>query len=56
MKTLQDQELKQLKAGVSISSALLNSFNTLIKVLLDAGQRVGSALRRIEGESLCPLE
>lgn len=41
--------------GTSISGTLLNSFTNVIKVLMDMGQSVGSAIRRIAEGKICPL-
>ena len=40
----------------SISSAAINAFTNIIKILFDAGHDTGSAVRRIGEGKLCPLD
>ncbi len=56
MKTLTTVELKELRGGFTLTSSLMNSLNNLMKILLDAGEKVGSAFRRIGSNTICPLE
>ena len=42
--------------GESISGTILNAFTNIIKVLYDAGEGLGSAIRRLYEGNLCPLE
>ena len=56
MKKLSIQELKRIKGGASITGSLLNAFVDILKVLLDAGRSVGSGIRRITSDSLCPTD
>lgn len=54
MKKLSD--LDSVIGGATISGTLINSFTSIIKVLMDAGRSVGSAIRRISENKVCPLE
>lgn len=56
MRQIEKEQLKQIKGGLTLSSALINSINNLIKILMDAGNKVGSSLRRIGSDKICPLE
>ncbi|HIS39155.1 MAG TPA: hypothetical protein IAB45_06585 [Candidatus Onthousia faecavium] len=56
MKKLTNQELKNIKAGTSITGSLLNYLNDLINILVDAGRSLGTAIRRIGSDSICPLD
>jgi len=56
MKEIEKEQLKQIKGGITLSSAIVNRINNLIKILMDAGNKVGSALRRIGSNQICPLE
>lgn len=56
MKKLSTQELKEIKGGASITGSLLNAFVDILKVLLDAGRSVGSGIRRVTSDSLCPTD
>ena len=46
MKTVDIHELDSIIGGDSISGTVINAFTNVIKLLLDAGRSVGSAIRR----------
>ncbi len=48
--------LDEVIGGATLSGTLINSFTSIIKVLMDAGRSVGSAIRRISENKVCPLE
>ena len=57
MKKSKISELEKVYGGTStISSAVVNAFTNVIKLLLEAGHDTGSAIRRIGEGNLCPLE
>jgi len=57
MKDTTINELENIYGGTTtISSSVLNAFTNIIKVLMEAGHGVGSAVRRIGENNLCPLE
>ncbi len=57
MRELNQEELVQTRGGVSItSSSLINSFANAVKVLLDLGRSLGSSIRRIESDQICPIK
>ena len=56
MKERTNDELEKIYGGTTISSGIINAFVNVIKVLMDAGHGVGSAVRRIGEGNLCPLE
>lgn len=56
MKKLSIQELKEIRGGASITGSLLNAFVDILKVLLEAGRSVGSGIRRVTSDSLCPTD
>lgn len=56
MKTVDIYELDSIIGGDSISGTVINAFTNVIKLLLDAGRSVGSAIRRVAEGNLCPLE
>ena len=56
MKTVDIHELDSIIGGDSISGTVINAFTNIIKVLMDAGRSVGSAIRRAAEGNLCPLE
>ena len=53
---LKNKELKQIKAGASISASLINSLVRGYNSFLDIGRYLGSSVRRIVGGNVCPLK
>lgn len=56
MKKIEVSELDNIIGGDSISGAVINAFTNIIKVLMDAGRSVGSAIRRVAEGNLCSLD
>lgn len=57
MKKIEEKELEEILGGnTSISGPIINAITNVIKLLKDAGYSLGSGLRRISENSLCPLE
>lgn len=56
MKMVRSVELDSVIGGDSISGTVINAFCNIIKLLMDAGRSVGSAIRRVAEGNLCPLE
>ncbi len=58
MSRLDNDRLVSIKGGTTgtISSGIINAFTNVIKVLYEAGQSFGSAIRRIAEGNLCPLD
>lgn len=57
MKILDNESLEKIKGGDSyVSGPIISAVVTIIKLLQDAGYRVGSGFRRINEEELCPLK
>ena len=56
MNRISDEKLEEVIGGASVSGTIINAFTTVIKVLRDAGIGVGSAIRRVHDDKLCPLE
>ena len=55
MKSVDGFELDSVVGGDSISGTVINAFTNVIKVLMDAGRSVGSAIRTVAEANLCPL-
>ncbi|MDD2434867.1 MAG: hypothetical protein PHO63_01280 [Bacilli bacterium] len=53
--SLTKSELLLIEGGLSVSGTLINSFVRGINVFLDLGRSVGTAIRRIQGNKLCPF-
>ena len=56
MKKINCEELDSVLGGDSISGTVINAFANVIKLLMDAGKSVGSAIRRVAEGNLCPLD
>lgn len=55
MKEVNKEELLKIDGGLNISGTLINSFTNIIKVLLDVGRSIGTSIRRINDDELCPI-
>lgn len=57
MRRINDDKLCNITGGSSgLTSSMINAFTNIIKELFSAGHSLGSAIRRISEDSLCPLE
>ena len=56
MRKVKDCELDYVIGGDSISGTVINAFVNVIRVLMDAGRGVGSAIRRVAEGNVCPLD
>lgn len=57
MKKIEEQDLEEITGGnTSITGPIINALVNVIKVLKDAGYSIGSGIRRIGENNLCPLE
>lgn len=57
LKQISDDKLDMIYGGGdTISGTLLNAFTGIIKVLYDAGHALGSSIRRIKEDELCPIK
>ena len=56
MQELSSMELEAITGGVTLSGTLINSFATIIKVLVSIGHDLGSAIRRMSERQICPLK
>ena len=55
MVDLKEDDLLFVEGGLSVSSSLINSLTGGIKIILELGRSLGSALRRGSSNSLCSL-
>ena len=56
MNKIESEKLSSIEGGMSISSSLLNAVTGIFKILTDAGRSIGSSVRRITEDKMCPLE
>ena len=54
MKEIEDNKLDVTGGGV-ISGTLINAFTSGIKVILEVGRSLGTAIRRINSHNMCSL-
>lgn len=57
MRKVENQGLEKIIGGASsyITGSIINAFVNVIKLLMDAGNSVGSSIRRIAEGEVCPL-
>ena len=53
IKRINDDNLRKIKGGAALSSAVLNALMRTVSVLFSLGQAVGSAIRRMSGKNYC---
>ena len=57
MKRVEEEKLDNISGGnTSITGPIINAVVNVIKALQDAGHALGSGIRRISEDKLCPLE
>ena len=56
MREISTNDLTQIKGGTTVTATIINAFVNVIKVLKDAGYSLGSGIRRISENNICPLE
>ena len=56
MRILTEKELKNIKGGFSLTSTAIKYVGDLIEILILAGRKLGSSVRRIGSGNICPLE
>lgn len=52
---LTKKQLLSINGGMKISGTLINSFAKGINAILSLGRSLGTAIRRIGSNSICPL-
>lgn len=55
MKSISENKLDKIKGG-NISGPIINAVVSIIEVLKNAGYSLGSGIRRIAEDNLCPLK
>ena len=57
MKKINDKDLLLIVgAATTLSGTILNQLNKLISILVDSGKSLGSSIRRISEDKICPLD
>lgn len=55
MEELKENELNKIYGGESITGSVLNALVNIMKLVHDAGYEIGSGVRRIADDEVCPL-
>lgn len=53
---LSAEKLNNITGGTTISGTIINAFTNIIKTLKEAGMGLGSSIRRITDNAICPLK
>lgn len=58
LKNIKEEQLDTITGGATsyISGTIINAFVNVIKLLSEAGVGVGSSIRRVANDDLCPLK
>ena len=57
MRKLSNNKLGDIVGGASyISGTVINAFVNVIKLIMEAGEKTGSSIRRIAEGNVCPLD
>ncbi len=56
MRKEDDNNLKELYAGSSVSGTVISALGKIVGLLYDAGRGFGSSIRRVGEGNLCPLK
>lgn len=55
MKKISNEELQTIMGGIDFTGAMISSLVRGIKTLLDFGRSIGTAIRRVSENKLCPV-
>lgn len=57
MKIIKDVDLEKITGGASeVTGPIISAFVSIIELLQEAGRALGSGIRRISEDNLCPLK
>lgn len=57
MSVIKDDKLSEISGGeTTITGTLLSAVGDVLKLLYDVGHAVGSSIRRLADNDLCPIE
>ena len=56
MKKIPKEELKKITAGATLSTTALKYIGDLFEMLIELGEKLGSSIRRIGNDKICPLD
>ena len=56
MENLETKELENVVGGLSISGSLITAFTKAISTVYDIGKSLGTAIRRVASNGICPVK
>lgn len=57
MKEIKEEKMEKIKGGdATITGTIINALVSVIEVLKNAGYSLGSGIRRISEDELCPIK
>ncbi len=55
MSEIESNELSTITGGETVTGTLVSALTTGIKALFDIGKSLGSSIRRLSTDNICPL-
>ena len=55
MEYLENEKLNLINGGTSITGSLVTALTSGVKALFDVGRSLGSSVRRLSSDEICPL-
>ena len=55
MSEIEREELESITGGETITGTVVSALTTGIKALFDIGKSLGSSIRRLSTDNICPL-
>lgn len=55
MKELNNNELLCIEGGINITGSFINSLVRGVDIILDLGRSLGTAIRRVQNNNICPV-
>lgn len=56
MEKIEDKELERIYGGEAISGPIISAITSIIKIIKEAGYDLGSGIRRLAEDNVCPLK
>ena len=53
---LNNEKMKQIEGGTSLTSAMINAISKAVNTIYELGKQTGSAIRRLVKNSYCPMK
>lgn len=56
MREIEEKKLEQINGGTTVTATMVNAIMNVIKIIKETGYSLGSGIRRISENNICPLE